>query len=120
MINFYKPALDIAKAIIEKVPPWVWAVLVLGAVWVGTVYAAVVYSAQINDAVWQTKLDAATVAHQVQLAKDIDENQSLKAGTCGLRVMLARCEATAAATPKPAPYRPRPAPKPEPEIEECQ
>jgi hypothetical protein len=101
MINLYKPVIDIAKAIIDKVPPWVWAVLVLGGLWLGSLYAVYrLTTDNATEACAQRIVAMAQSQNQVAVLNDRDSD-ALKAKLCDMRTSLAACQATLAAKPVP-------------------
>jgi hypothetical protein len=119
VINLYKPALDLAKAIIDKVPPWVWAVLVLGGLWLGSLYAVYRFTADNAEELCAQRIvamarDQGNVA--ILNARDTD---ALKAKLCDMRASLAACQATLAAKPVPPKVVVRRVPV-QPELEACE
>jgi hypothetical protein len=120
MLNLLlKPAIELAKAIIAKVPPWTWAVLLFLAVWAGSIYAAVRITQGIDA-------DACAAKALIAERKSIDDLSTsrmdianLKDAHCQLRANLAACEATLAAKPVPPKVVVRRV-KPEPELEACE
>jgi hypothetical protein len=115
-----KPILELAKAIIAKVPPWVWAAVVLLLVWLGSLYAAVRITQGIDA-------DACAAKALIAERKSIDDLSTsrmdianLKDAHCQLRANLAACEATLAAKPVPPKVVVRRVPVREPEPESCE
>ena len=101
MINLYKPALDLAKAIIDKVPQWTWAVLVLGGLWLGSLYAVYRFTTDnATEACAQRIVAMAQSQNNAMVLADRDSD-AIKAKLCDMRANLAACQATLAAKPVP-------------------
>jgi hypothetical protein len=119
MLNLYKPALDLAKAIIDKVPPWVWAVLVLGGLWLASLYGVYRFTTYNAEAACTAKVLIVERKAIDDLSTNRMDISNLKDAHCQLRANLAACQATLAAKPVPPKVVVRRVPVREPEPEMC-
>jgi hypothetical protein len=115
-----KPAVEVLQKIVERVPPLVWAVLILGGLWVGSLYwvhemamARTAAACTARSLGFETEKSVIESDHRA-------ERETLKDQLCFVRQRLAVCQVMLSAkteTKTSAQPNPKFAPKAQPPTE---